>query len=574
MDEMQHEAGSDAADAFGGRQAQAFPTLTADEIMRLARFGATQTFGAGEALYRAGETGHGLVILQRGSVTISHADPSGVRTQIASQTVGTFLGEIAQISGRPSLVDATADDDVQALVIAPDRLRALLIAEAEIGERIMRALILRRVNLLRSSIGGPIILGTAGDGRILRLEGFLARNGHPHQRLDPADDSGAAALIERFELCEGELPIVICPGGQILRNPTETELARCLGIGGTIDETRTYDVVIVGAGPAGLAASVYAASEGLSVLMLDCRSFGGQAGASARIENYLGFPTGISGMALMARAKNQSEKFGVESAIPEEAVVLASGADPAEELSLLLAGGHRVRSRAVIVATGARYRRLDLPEMDRFEETSIHYWASPLEATLCKDENVVLVGGGNSAGQAIVYLAAHAARVVVLVRGRDLSAGMSSYLVERIAALPNVEVRPGSRLTALEGTGDALDAVRWHETDMDAETRYSTRHVFLFIGAEPRTEWLATSGIRMDAKGFVMTGGDLRPAMPPLQTSRGGVFAIGDVRSGSTKRVAAAVGEGAQAVAALHTFLKDQSAGPSVIAASNQVRQG
>ena len=387
---------------FGGRREQAFPVLTEAEIARLARFGEARSFAPGEALFRAGEAGHGLMVLKRGRVTVSLADPSGGRRRIASQGAGTFLGEIAQVSGRASLVDACAVEEVEALAIAPDRLRALLVAEAEIGERIMRALILRRVDLLRANLGGPVILVRAGDGRTLRLEGFLARNGHPHQRLDPDRDPGAAALIERFAFCDGELPIAICPNGQVLRAPTEAELARCLGFGGAVDETRTYDVAIVGAGPAGLAASVYAASEGLSVLTLDCRSFGGQAGASARIENYLGFPTGISGMALMARAKTQAEKFGVETAIPDEATGLAPGEDPDGALTLRLDRGRSARARSVIVATGARYRRLDLAGIDRFEEAGIHYWASPLEATLCSGEEVVLVGGGNSAGQAVV----------------------------------------------------------------------------------------------------------------------------------------------------------------------------
>lgn len=293
------------------------------------------------------------------------------------------MGELAQLSGRPALVDAYALTDVEAVAIPPQQLRALLIAEAELGERIMRALILRRVGLIETGGGGPVIVGRDGDGDVLRLVNFLTRNGHPHQRLDPDSDPCARTLIERFKVEPEELPIVLCPGGQLLRNPTENALARCIGLVGPIDPDRIFDVVVVGAGPAGLATSVYAGSEGLSVLALDCRAFGGQAGASARIENYLGFPTGVSGMALMGRAFSQAQKFGVEMAIPDEAVKLECGQDP---FHLQLANGERVKARAAVIATGARYRRLDVAGLEAFEGSSVHYWASPLEANLCSGQ--------------------------------------------------------------------------------------------------------------------------------------------------------------------------------------------
>ena len=280
-----------------------------------------------------------------------------------------------------------------------------MIAEAELGEPIMRALVLRRVAILQAAIGGPIILGRAENGDVLRLQGFLRRNGHPHQLLNPETDPPAKVLIERFHIDPGQLPIVLCPSGQLLRNPGEDELARCLGLVRPIDPERLYDVVVVGAGPAGLATAVYAASEGLSVVVLDCRSFGGQAGASARIENYLGFPTGISGMALMARAYNQAQKFGAEMAIPDEATSLAPQGSTPGPFTLTLQIGERVRARSVVLATGARYRRLNIANLDTFEASSVHYWASPLEAKLCANQEVVLVGAGNSAGQAAVYLA-------------------------------------------------------------------------------------------------------------------------------------------------------------------------
>jgi thioredoxin reductase (NADPH) len=304
------------------RRHQMFPVLEPAEIERVRRFGKVRSYRAGEALAKVGEMGLGLTIILGGNVEITQHDESGRRTAIVTHGPGAFMGELAQLAGRPALVDAYAKEPVEALIIPPDQLRALLIAEAELGERIMRALILRRVGLLETGAGGPVIVGRAENGDVLRLEGFLRRNGHPRQRLDPETDPEATALIDRFHVDAGQLPIVLCPGGQLLRNPSEAELARCIGLVSPIDPDRLYDVVIVGAGPAGLAAAVYAGSEGLSVLVLDCRAFGGQAGASARIENYLGFPTGITGMALMARAYNQAQKFGVEMAIPDEVIGL------------------------------------------------------------------------------------------------------------------------------------------------------------------------------------------------------------------------------------------------------------
>ena len=304
-----------------------FPTLEPAEIERVRRFGKVRSYSVGEAIATVGKVGPGLTIILAGNVDITQHDESGRRTAIVTHGPGAFMGELAQLAGRPALVDAHAQGPVDALIIPTDQLRALLIAEAELGERIMRALILRRVGLLETGAGGPVIVGRTQNGDVLRLEGFLRRNGHPRQRLDPETDPEAKALIDRFHVDVGQLPIVLCPGGQLLRNPTEAELARCIGLVGPIDPDRLYDVVIVGAGPAGLAAAVYAGSEGLSVLVLDCRAFGGQAGASARIENYLGFPTGISGMALMARAYNQAQKFGVEMAIPDEAIRLDAMGD-------------------------------------------------------------------------------------------------------------------------------------------------------------------------------------------------------------------------------------------------------
>src|SRR5580692_93806 len=538
------------------RHDQMFPNLETSEIERVRRFGEVQSIGSGEALASVGNIGHGLSIILSGEVEVTQHDRSRRGTPIVTYGSGAFLGELAQLVGRPALVDACARGPVEALIISPDRLRALLIAEAELGERIMRALILRRVGLLETGAGGPVIVGRAESGDVLRLENFLRRNGHPHQTLNAVTDPEAKALIERFHVDPGQLPIVLCPGGQLLRNPGEDELARCIGLVGPIDPNRIYDVVIIGAGPAGLAAAVYAGSEGLSALVLDCRAFGGQAGASARIENYLGFPTGISGIALMARAYNQAQKFGVEMAIPDEATSLQMPVDSKPGPFVLnLFNNERARARSVVIASGVRYRRLAVKGLEAFESSSVHYWASPLEAKLCSGQEVALVGAGNSAGQAVVYLASQVAKVWLIVRGADLSANMSSYLVDRIAGLSNVEVLVRTQITGLEGADGMLEAVRWRQGVSGEEVRRPIRHVFLFIGADPNTDWLAESGIALDAKGFVLTGVEAGGNRRLLETSRPGVFAIGDVRSGSVKRVAASVGEGAQVVAALHGFL-------------------
>jgi thioredoxin reductase (NADPH) len=423
----------------------------------------------------------------------------------------------------------------------------------------MRALIIRRVGLMETGSVGPIIVGRADNGHVLRLQSFLRRNAQPHQLLNPDTDAEAKALIERFHVDPGKLPIVLCPGGQLLHNPGEDELARCLGLVGPIDPNRVYDVAVVGAGPAGLAAAVYAASEGLSAIVLDSRSFGGQAGASARIENYLGFPTGISGIALMARAYNQAQKFGAEMAIPDEVATLTAPDGALPHFTLQLRSGERVTTRAVVVASGARYRRLTVANLDEFEMSSVHYWATPFEAKLCAQQEVVLVGAGNSAGQAVVYLASQGAKVWMIVRGPSLAASMSRYLVDRIEGLPNVEVVTDAQVSGVEGSNGILEAVRWRIGATGQEVRRPIRHMFLFIGAAPNTDWLAGSGVALDTKGFVLTGANGSGDRHLLETSRRGVFAIGDVRATSTKRVAAAVGEGAQVVAALHAFLAEAS---------------
>ena len=537
------------------RGEQMFLALTPEQIARLRRFGEIRRYGDGEALLRPGEAGHGLSVVLAGAVDVSHRQGAD-HVPIVVHRPGNFLGELAQLSGRPALVDAVAVGETEVLEIAPDRLRAVLAGEAVIGERIMRALILRRVGLIESGAGGPVIVGDFSNGDVLRLENFLTRNGHPHSRLDPVSDDCGRTLIERFNVAPEELPIVLCPGGQLLRNPSEAALGRCIGLVRAIDPDQIFDVAIVGAGPAGLATAVYAGSEGLSAIVVDCRAFGGQAGASARIENYLGFPTGISGIALMARAFNQAQKFGVEMAIPDEALRLEGEAG---DFTLRLAEDEKVRARAVVIATGARYRRLALPDVDRFEGSSVHYWASPLEAKLCEGNEIALVGGGNSAGQAVAYLADLASRVTLIAR-RPLAETMSAYLVERLEGLANVEIVIGAEIAELEGKEDSLEAIRWRDRSSGEETKREVCQLFLFIGAEPNTDWIREAGIDLDRHGFVPTGGSAAAGRLPLETSRSGLFAVGDVRAGSVKRVASAVGDGAQVVASLHAFLADSPA--------------
>ncbi|MDB5439099.1 MAG: thioredoxin reductase [Caulobacteraceae bacterium] len=529
-----------------------FPTLSADEMARLRRFATPRRYADGELLARTGEVSAGFSGLVSGQVRVTQRDGGGRVSEIVTHGPGSFLGELAQLSGKPALVDATAIGEVEALIVPPERLRALLIGEAELGEKVMRALILRRVGLLETGAGGPVIIGRPDHPDVLRLDSFLSRNGYPHTLLNPRTDADSAALMERMHPGDSDTPIVLCPNGDLLQNPPESVLARCLGMVAPIDPAKLYDVAVVGAGPAGLAACVYAASEGLSVLALDCRAFGGQAGASARIENYLGFPTGISGLALMARASTQAQKFGAEIAIPDEVTALEAREG---EILLPLANGETARARTTVIASGARYRKLDCEHLAEFEAASVHYWASPLEAKLCAGQEVVLVGAGNSAGQATVYLASQVKKVWMIVRGAGLEASMSKYLIDRIKGLGNVELVTGAEVCRLTGQGGMLEQVSWRPRKGGEETTRAISHLFLFIGADPNTDWLASSGVALDSKGFVQTGAEISSDAGAFATNLPGVFAVGDVRCGSVKRVAAAVGEGSQVVSALHQYL-------------------
>jgi thioredoxin reductase (NADPH) len=540
------------------RYEQTFPELTAQEIARIRRFGEDRSYKQGEALFETGKVGHGMFVILSGHVTITQHDGLGRITPIIDQGPGQFLAEIGQLSERASLVDGHAEGDVETLLIPPERLRALMVAEADLGERIMRALILRRVNLIRGGVGGPVLIGPANSAGVIRLQGFLARNGYPYHVLCPHVDADAAEVIARYSPLPDDLPLVVTPGGAVLRNPRESELAHAMGMVRAVPKEKVFDVVVVGSGPAGLSTAVYAASEGLAVAVCDTRSFGGQAGASARIENYLGFPTGISGHALTARAFNQAQKFGAEIMIPVEVQSLdCSRADGT--FGLKLENSDVLRSRSVVIASGARYRRPDIENLADFEGRGVWYWASPIEARLCTDQEVILVGGGNSAGQAAVFLSSHARKVNMMIRGGGLGASMSRYLIERIEAAANIELTFNAEITGLQGSIDgSLGRVRWRSRLSPEESLLDTRNLFLFVGADPATGWLEGCGVKVDRAGFVVTGGTGNGQMvSALETSVPGVFAVGDVRSGSVKRVGGAIGEGAQVVAALHGYLGD-----------------
>jgi thioredoxin reductase (NADPH) len=558
---------------LASRREQVFPKLDAMEINRLRRFGTVHTWQPGEVLFEPGRPGPGMIVLLHGHILTTRKNGLGIEIPVVESGPGNFTGEVGQLSGRPPLAYARALEVVEALVIDPPSLRAVVVVEAELGERIMRALILRRVGLIETGGGGPLLIGPPGGADMVRLQEFLSRNGHPHLVLDPALDNVAEDMMRLHAPQRNELPLVVCPDGTVLKCPTERELAHRLGLYIDLSADRVYDVAIVGAGPAGLACAVYAASEGLSVLMLDTHAFGGQAGASSRIENYLGFPTGISGQALAGRAYVQAQKFGAEMVVPVEAKSLDCTRVPH---ALQLDCGLRVSAKTVVIATGAKYRHPAIPELEKYEGRGVYYWASPIEAALCAQEEVVLVGGGNAAGQAIVFLASRATHVHHLIRGPDLAKSMSKYLIDRIESLTNVTLYTESEIVAIEGSEEGVSGVHWRTRKNDSTHTTPIRRIFLFVGADPNTEWLANCGVKLNDKGFVCTGFDLSPVeyagsgRPenghhplPLETSVPGVFAIGDARAGSTKRVAAAVGEGAAVVAQAHAWLASHEAMPA-----------
>lgn len=537
------------------RHAQRFPVLDPAAVETARRFASDQPrrFEPGQIVFALGEMGSPVWLVLEGAIDVVRRDGLGHEQAIVSHHPGQFSGEVSQLAGRASLAEGRAG--VGGCVAAPidaAHLRALMIGSAEVGEIVMRALILRRVGLIEGGVAGSILVGHPGDANLRSLQGFLTRNGYPNTLLDADSDAEGRAVVERLGVAPDELPLMVCPNGTVLKRPTETQAAICLGMTPELDPAKVYDVAVVGAGPAGLATAVYAASEGLSVLVLDQRAIGGQAGASARIENYLGFPTGISGQALAGRAYNQALKFGAELAIPLEVARLDCAAEGAGlPHRLELSNGDTVQTRTVVVATGARYRRPGIENLSPFEGSGVSYWASPVEARLCAGEEVALVGGGNSAGQAVVFLASKVKALNLVIRGPGLEASMSKYLIDRIAALPNVRIHTHTEIMALEGDADTGLTGAVFRDRRSGETHVCPmRHLFLFVGADPNADWLAQC-VALDDKGFVETG---RSSLT-LQTDSSGIFAIGDVRAGSTKRVAAAVGEGAAVVSQIHQYL-------------------
>jgi thioredoxin reductase (NADPH) len=546
---------------------QMFPVLTAAQIRAAEQFasGAARRFEADEVVFDVGQRDVPAWLVLAGTLQIWQRDGRGREVPITIERPGQFSGEVNQLVGKPTLNIARAGaEGLEALPFDALHLKALIVGSAEIGEIVMRALILRRVGLIEAGGSGYVLIGPPRDPQLLQLQGFLTRNSYPLTVLDSDSDAEGQDLIKQFGVSADDLPLMLCPNGTVLKRPSDAEAANCLGITTELDPAAIYDVAVVGAGPAGLATAVYAASEGLSVLVLDQRAIGGQAGASARIENYLGFPAGISGQDLAGRAFNQAEKFGAQVALPLRVDRLKcefSEDSNRAEICLHLASGATVRSRSLVIASGARYRRPAIANIAALEGAGVSYWASAVEARVCAGEDVVLAGGGNSAGQAVVFLANRVKRLHLVVRGAGLAASMSKYLIDRIGALPNVELHTFSELVDLQENAQGLYGATFRNSRTGAEHQRDVRHVFLFIGADPNSGWLQGC-VELDRHGFVLTGPSLtqagassRRSPLPLETSLRGVFAIGDVRSGSTKRLAAAVGEGAAVVAQIHGFL-------------------
>ena len=550
-------------DPYVERRAQMFPSLTLAQIARISGVGERRSVRSGEVLFELGEQNIRFFVVIEGAIEIVRP-VDGREERITVHGPGEFTGEINMLSARRAIVRGRALGDGSIVVVDREHLRALVQRDFELSEILMRAFILRRVALIAHGGSGLVLIGSRHSASTLHIREFLTRNAQPFTYQDLESDPDVQALLDRFHVGVDDVPVVVCESGQVLRNPSIETLAAGLGLSAELDVMATRDVVIVGAGPAGLAAAVYAASEGLDVLVLETTAPGGQAGSSSRIENYLGFPTGISGQDLAGRALMQSEKFGAEVAIGRGAVSLDCASKP---YTVHLATGEVVRTRTVVIASGAKYRKPALPELSRFEGAGIMYSATHVEAQLCKGEEIAIVGGGNSAGQATVFLAQSSAAVHVLVRGPGLAESMSRYLIQRIEDSANVMLRARTQIDALEGT-DRLERIRWRQLDTgDSETR-PIRHLFLMTGADPNTAWLEGC-VALDDKHFIKTGADLDPGdlekagwplgrgPELLETSRPGVFAVGDVRSGSVKRVASAVGEGSVCVQLIHRALRE-----------------
>jgi thioredoxin reductase (NADPH) len=546
---------------YASRAEHLFPTLTSAQVARIASHGHVRSVVPGELLFESGAHYDRFYVVATGTIDIT-LTVDGQEELLVTHGPGQFSGEVGMLSGRPSLVRGRTGEGGEVIELERERLLSIVQTDSELSEILLRAFILRRVELIAHGHGDVVLVGSNHSAGTHRIKEFLTRNGHPYSYVDLDRDADVQVLLDRFQVGVAEIPVVICRGENVLRNPTNREIADCLGFNEAIDAVHLRDVVIVGAGPAGLAAAVYGASEGLDVLVVESSSPGGQAGASSKIENYLGFPTGISGQELAGRAYAQSQKFGAQTLIAQEATRLSCARKP---YAIEVDGGSQLPARAVIIATGAQYRRLALENLGRYEGTGVYYGATHIESQFCVGEEVVIVGGGNSAGQAAVFLAETARHVHLCVRGDGLAESMSRYLVRRIEENPAITVRVCTEIVALEGE-DRLDRVRWRGPD-GTETR-AIRHVFVMTGAVPGTQWLEGC-LALDEKGFIKTGSDLTPddlteaewALPRaphlLETSLPGVFAIGDVRSGSVKRVASSVGEGSIAISFVHRVLHE-----------------
>jgi thioredoxin reductase (NADPH) len=544
------------------RLEQIFPKLTPAQISRIAVHGHTRTIQPGEVLVEQGDTVVPFFVVVSGEVEIVR--PSSIaETLVTIHGPGEFTGEVNMLSGRRTLVRMRATKPGKVIELDRQHMMALVQTDAELGEILMRAFILRRVELVAAGVGDAVLIGSTHSSGTLRIKEFFMRNGHPYSYIDLERDPDVQNLLDSFHITAGEIPVVICRGQVVLRNPSNQQISDCLGFNDAINQTQVRDIIIIGAGPSGLAAAVYGASEGLDVLVLETSSPGGQAGSSSRIENYLGFPTGISGQELAARAYSQAHKFGAEILIGKGTRLVCDRKPYVVEVE----NGARIQARTVVVATGAEYRRPPLENMSRFEGAGVYYGATFVEAQLCGGEEVIVIGGGNSAGQAAVFLARMTKRVYMLVRSAGLAESMSRYLVRRIEENPTIVIRPHSEVVALEG-GDHLQSVRWRNSQSMQVEEHEICHVFIMTGAAPNTRWL-DGCIALDAKGFIKTGPDLSPenlsaarwplARPPylLETSLPGVFAVGDVRGGSIKRVASAVGEGSIAISFVHQVLQE-----------------
>ncbi|WP_395408225.1 FAD-dependent oxidoreductase [Pseudoduganella sp. UC29_106] len=543
---------------LSNRMHQIFPLLNEGQMRRVARYGTTVCIAAGEYLYHQGERHTSMFVIVSGEIEVTRQAPLGVHS-LGRHGRGLFTGDTGTLAGRASSATVRAVSEVVAVRIDEEAVRTLVVSEAELSELIMRAFILRRVSFFNDRQAGVIVIGTQSSASTLRVREFLTRNLQPSAYFDMATHEGTADIMARFGITEDDAPAVVTQSGQVLKKPTMRQLADAVGISADRLKGEKYDVVVVGAGPAGLASAVYGASEGLRVAVLDAKAPGGQAGASSRIENYFGFPTGISGQALAGRGLTQARKFGAEVAVPVEVRRVDCGG-PGEDFTIHMDDGECVYARSIVIATGARYRKPDLPELGRYEGRGVYYAASFMEAQFCHQEEVVVVGGGNSAGQAAVFLASHVKHVHIMVRSEGLAASMSRYLIQRIDAIPNITLHTRSRIVELKGEG-RLESIRCRMDGSPEVIAKPICHVFLFLGAEPNTGWLADC-VALDDRDFVLTGPQIPDgAWPlerlphPLETSNPGIFAVGDVRSGSVKRVAAAVGEGSAAIQSLHRVL-------------------